>query len=78
MRWYIVVCVLTAVCSQSLNAQNQDALQSRYQPRLDAAVERGLVYLASQQLDNAAAQQLGISLKTLYNKLNSQPARKAA
>jgi DNA-binding NtrC family response regulator len=26
----------------------------------------------------AAAQQLGISLKTLYNKLNSQPSRKAA
>ncbi len=48
------------VCSAPVvNAQNAEALQRKYQKELDAAVERGLAYLATQQLSQQAAQQLG-------------------
>ncbi|MCR9198556.1 MAG: terpene cyclase/mutase family protein [Planctomycetaceae bacterium] len=59
MRRGMMVCVLGALLPWTANAQNATALQGRYQARLDDAVARGLVYLASQQLDEAAAQQLG-------------------
>lgn len=40
-------------------AQNADTVQQRYQKELETAVERGLSYLATKQLSEQAAQQLG-------------------
>lgn len=41
------------------NAQDAEALRTRYQPRLDAAVDRGLAYLAEKQIGREAAVAMG-------------------
>jgi hypothetical protein len=50
-------CIVLSCCT--LNAQDADEIQRTYQPRLDAAVNRGLEYLARQQIDSDAAAALG-------------------
>lgn len=49
---------LTLLC-RTLRAQDADDIQRAYQPRLDAAVNRGLAYLAQQQIDQDAAATMG-------------------
>lgn len=48
------------ICSMpTVYAQDAKALQRTYQKQLDAAVERGLAYLATKQIDDRTAQQIG-------------------
>ena len=53
---------LTTVCllltTQSVRAQDAAALHAEYQPRLDAAIDRGLAYLAQNQIDRDAARNM--------------------
>lgn len=42
-----------------VSAQDADALRLRYQPRLDASVDRGLEYLAGKQISRGAATAMG-------------------
>ena len=54
---------LTAVfliaCMPAVHAQDAEQLRQTYQTRLDAAVDRGLAYLATQQINTQTAQQMG-------------------
>ena len=51
--------IVILLVSQTVNAQDADALRVRYQPRLDAAVDRGLEYLAEKQISRDAAAAMG-------------------
>ena len=55
----ITVAIFLIVSMPAAFAQNAEAVQRTYQKELDAAVERGLAYLATKQLTEQAAQQLG-------------------
>lgn len=54
---FAIVCMTLSM--SAVTAQNAEALQRTYQPKLDAAVDRGLAYLARQQIDDQAARQMG-------------------
>ena len=51
---WISALALLLVC-HTVSAQDADAIRIRYQPRLDAAVDRGLEYLAGKQISRDAA-----------------------
>ena len=55
--WLIAI-ALSIVC-QIVSAQDADAIRIHYQPRLDAAVDRGLEYLAGKQISRDAAVAMG-------------------
>lgn len=64
MRHHLLTRLLHTLCSVvvlcgTLTAQDADEIQRTYQPRLDAAVNRGLEYLAQQQIDSDAAAAMG-------------------
>lgn len=64
MNWWIprlsgLVSVALLVLTSKGSAQEADPVMAKYKTRLNQAVERGLVYLAKQQLDANAAQALG-------------------
>jgi hypothetical protein len=51
--------VVMIVSMPAVAAQNAEVVQQTYQTELDAAVERGLAYLATKQVSQQAAQQFG-------------------
>jgi hypothetical protein len=63
MRYFPKIGLQALCCisllSCTLSAQDADEIQRAYQPRLDAAVNRGLEYLARQQIDSDAAAAMG-------------------
>ncbi|MEP3482011.1 MAG: prenyltransferase [Fuerstiella sp.] len=54
---FAITCM--ALSSPVAHAQNAETLQRTYQKELDAAVDRGLAYLATKQLSHQTAQQMG-------------------
>lgn len=58
LSWFLALCS-AVLAEQTLSAQDADDIQRTYQPRVDAAVNRGLAYLAQQQIDADEAAALG-------------------
>ncbi|MFN9135683.1 MAG: hypothetical protein ACK5YE_07580, partial [Planctomyces sp.] len=56
---WICTCSSVFLFCSTLSAQDADEIQKIYRPRLDAAVNRGLEYLAKQQLDPDSAAAMG-------------------
>lgn len=54
-----IATVLLIVSIPTASAQNTETLRRTYQKQVDASVERGLAYLATKQIDDQSAQQLG-------------------
>jgi hypothetical protein len=63
LRHSAISCVVLAVALSTLSttcsAQDAETIQRTYQPRLDASVDKGLKYLAGQQIDQDAAAAMG-------------------
>ncbi|MCA9063074.1 MAG: prenyltransferase [Planctomycetaceae bacterium] len=59
LRRLVMTVTLVGICWTSVSAQDTELLQQRYQPRLDAAVDRGLEYLAGMQVTPEEATRIG-------------------